>query len=43
MSVAEEQKKFSLPAKMRFAASLDRFLSKGNSLNIQDLSAGGNS
>jgi len=30
MKVAEEQNKLTLPAKVRFADSLDRFLSKSN-------------
>jgi len=43
MSVAAEQKKFKLPAKVRFTSSLDRFLSKRNFFSVNRIPTGGNS
>jgi len=43
MSAAAEQKKFRLPAKVRFASSLDRFLSKSNFFPVNRIPTGGNS
>jgi len=43
MSVAAEQKILKLQAKLKLAASVDRFLSKGNSFFSTPSSSGGNS